>query len=95
MFKNIIWRRPFVTKKQRRMARNCSEAAALYTKTAELALEELEREDLTKDQRADLQLLVTENVVRAANYSNKAARYLGFRNITDCGRYYDRYERCN
>lgn len=91
MFKDIIWRRPFVTKRQRVRAKNCADVAMAYNLKAELGLKELEREDLTHDQQQEIRLMVIDSSIEVVKWSNKCAQHLGFRNAIDGNRWYERH----
>ena len=92
MFKNIIWRRPFVTKKQREKAKHYMDVMMTYQIAADAAQHELERDDLTLDQRSELFRICVESSCEAIKYGQKSARYLGFRNIMDANRWLEKHK---
>lgn len=63
-----------------------------YQIVANTVQQELEREDLTVDQRAELFGKCVECTCEALKYAQKSARYLGFRNVMDANRWLEKHK---
>lgn len=82
--KKFIFRRPFVTKKDKVMART------LMT-TAYALLDEAQSEMAANDGTATLNVVLS--IQKSADFMNRAAKRLGFRNLYDMDKYIEKHGR--
>ena len=91
MLKNIIWRRPFVTKRQRRFAKRHVNNMRTYETVLEECEKILNDPGLTPTQRLEIYSRRARVIVDMYDEGDRAAKYLGFRNIQDLMHYYDKH----